>query len=140
MKVLLSVDGSEYTRRILDYVESKPDLLGSRHEYTLFTVVAPLPVHAARHIDRATIDDYYKDQADDVLKAGSQLAATPGWKLRIDSRIGHASDVIAEYAQAGGFDLIVMGTQGSGALASMLLGSVTRGVLARCTVPLLLVR
>jgi len=140
MKVLLSVDGSEFTRRTLDYVVSKAELLGPAHEYTVLNVVAPLPSHAARHIDRATIDSYYKDHAEEVLKAASTLAATPGWKVRLDFKVGHASEAIAEYAQAGHYDLIVMGTQGHGALATMLLGSVTRGVLARCTVPVLLVR
>jgi nucleotide-binding universal stress UspA family protein len=48
--------------------------------------------------------------------------------------------VIASRAASGGFDLVVMGSRGHSALASLLLGSVTMQVLARCNVPVLIVR
>jgi nucleotide-binding universal stress UspA family protein len=54
--------------------------------------------------------------------------------------VGHPSDEIASYAEAGNFDLVVMGSHGVGALKNLVLGSVATKVLARCTVPVLLVR
>jgi hypothetical protein len=63
MKILLAVDGSEYTKRMLAYLAAHDELLGPGHEYTALTVVTPVPPHAARHLDRGTIDDYYRDEA-----------------------------------------------------------------------------
>jgi len=58
MKVLLAVDGSDYTKRMLDYLGAHGELLGASHEYTALTVVTPIPPHAARHIERQTLDSY----------------------------------------------------------------------------------
>ena len=63
-----------------------------------------------------------------------------GWKVREAVMHGPAADTIAEFAQTEKPDLIVMGTHGHTALGNVLLGSVATGVLARCRVPVLLVR
>ena len=139
MKVLLAVDGSDYTRRMLAYLAAHDELLGPAHEYTAFTVVTPIPPHAARHIERQTLADYYRDEAAKVLDPVRQIAAQRGWKLAVASKQGHAADEIAALAQSGGFGLIVMGTHGQSSLANLVLGSVATGVLARAGTPVLLV-
>src|SRR5262245_1141195 len=53
---------------------------------------------------------------------------------------GDDVDEIISYADALSVDLIVIGSRGHGALASALLGSVSRGVLARAKRPVLVVR
>ena len=50
------------------------------------------------------------------------------------------ADGIAAYAEDGRFDLVVMGSHGHGELAGLVMGSVVTRVLARCKVPVLLVR
>ena len=52
---------------------------------------------------------------------------------------GHAAEEIAVYARSRKPGLIVMGTRGHSALANAVLGSVAQGVLARCTMPMLLI-
>ena len=37
MKILLAVDGSDYTRRMLDYLTTHQETLGSGHDYTVRT-------------------------------------------------------------------------------------------------------
>jgi len=54
--------------------------------------------------------------------------------------VGHAAEAIAVFARAEQQDLIVMGSHGHSWIANVLLGSVATGVLARCNVPVLLVR
>jgi nucleotide-binding universal stress UspA family protein len=54
--------------------------------------------------------------------------------------VGHAADVIAQTAKDGQYDLLVMGSQGHSAVGSLVLGSVTARVLARCSTPVLIVR
>ena len=140
MKILLAVDGSVYTKQMLAYVAAHDELLGPEHEYTLFTVVAPVPPHAARYLDRQTLDEYYREQAEEVFKPLRTFAGQQGWKVRLLHTAGHAADDIAEVAEKEKCDLIVMGTRGHSSLGNLVLGSVATGVLARSKKPVLLVR
>ena len=54
--------------------------------------------------------------------------------------VGHVAESIADLAQEGKFDLIVMGSRGHSDVVNLVLGSVATKVLAKCTVPVLLVR
>jgi len=139
MKILLPVDGSEYTRRMLAYLAAHDELVAPGHQFIAFTAVAPIPGHAARFLERGMLDEYYRSQADEVLKPIERFAAMQGWNIEARHAVGHAAQAIAEFAQAERPDLIVMGTHGHSALASMVLGSVANGVLARCKLPVLLV-
>jgi nucleotide-binding universal stress UspA family protein len=140
MKILLPVDGSEYTQRVLNYIGAHNELLGPGHEYTAFTAIPSIPAHAARFLDRATVEDYYKDLAEQVLKPVEAFAAQQGWKLKVAYVHGPAAEAIAAFANEHKPDLIVMGTHGHSALGNVILGSVASGVLARCTTPVLLIR
>ncbi|WP_280156010.1 universal stress protein [Piscinibacter sp. XHJ-5] len=140
MKILLPVDGSDYTKRMLAYIAAHDELLGPGHEYTVFTAVAPVPGHAARYLDRGTLDQFYSDQAQEVMRTVTRFADQQGWKVRVAHAVGHAPEAIAAFAEVEKPDLIVMGTHGHTALGNVLLGSVASGVLARCKAPVLLVR
>lgn len=140
MKILLPVDGSDHTKRMLAYIAAHDELLGPAHEYTLFTAVPPVPAHAARYIDDATLVSFYDEQAQLVLHTAESFAKQQAWAVRSAWRAEHAPQAIAAFADAGGFDLIVMGTHGHSAFANVVLGSVTTGVLARSKLPVLLVR
>jgi len=140
MKILLPVDGSEFTKRMLAYVVERDELLGKAHEYIAFTVVPPLPAHSSRFLDEATIRSFYDEGAEQVLDPVRRFAAQQALNLRCESRVGHAADTIAEFARAEKPDLIVMGSHGHGAVGSAFLGSVAVGVLSRCRVPVLLIR
>lgn len=140
MKILLPVDGSEYTRRMLAYIAAHDELLGAGHQYVAFTAVTPVPARAASFLDRSTVEDYYRDLAEQTLKPVKAFAEQKGWTLRTAHLPGHAADAIAAFAESERPDLIVMGTHGHSSLGNVLLGSVVTGVLARCKIPVLLVR
>ena len=140
MKVLLAVDGSDYTRRMLEYLVAHDELLGASHEYTALTVVTPVPPHAARHIERKTLDDYYRDEATKVLDPVVAGAAQHGWNLTALYRPGHAAEEIAALAEREPFDLVVMGTHGRGGFGHALLGSVAEKVVRRAACPVMTVR
>jgi len=55
-------------------------------------------------------------------------------------KVGSAGELIAKAAEAGAFDLVVMGSHGHSALGNLVMGSVATRVLAHCKVPVLLVR
>jgi nucleotide-binding universal stress UspA family protein len=140
MKVLLPVDGSDYTKRMLSYIAAHPELVGGVHEFTVFTAIPPVPSNAARFLDGGTLDAYYRDEAEAVLQPVRTFANQQGWTLHEAHHSGHAVDAIAAFANAEEPDLIVMGTHGHSALNNVILGSVATGVLARCDVPMLLIR
>ncbi|HYN62648.1 MAG TPA: universal stress protein [Rubrivivax sp.] len=140
MKILLPVDGSKYTKRMLSYIAAHDELLGSGHEYLLFTAVPSLTSRAAEFFDRRAIDEYYEDEAERVLRSARTFAEKKGWKVRSAHSHGHAAEEIALFAKTQKPNLIVMGTHGHSALANAVLGSVANGVLARCKVPMLFIR
>jgi nucleotide-binding universal stress UspA family protein len=140
MKILLPVDGSKYTKRMLSYIAAHDELLGSGHEYLLFTAVPTLTSRAAEFFDRRTIIEYYGDEAEKVLRAPRAFAEKQGWKLRTAHAAGHPAEEIAQFAKTQKPNLIVMGTHGHSALGNAVMGSVANGVLARCKVPMLFIR
>jgi nucleotide-binding universal stress UspA family protein len=140
MKILLPVDGSDYTKRMLAYVAAREDVLGRDHDYLIYTVVAPLPAYAARFLDKESIEGYYREEAESVLRPIRAYVAQQGWHAELAHGHGHASEAIAAVAQTYKPDLIVMGTHGHSALGNVVLGSVATGVLARSKVPVLLIR
>lgn len=140
MKILLAVDGSAYTKRMLAYLAAHTELLGPAHDYTAVTVVAPVPPRAAGFLSHEALHGYYEEQAEHVLKPVREFAAQQGWNLEVQHVVGHAADALGEFATHGKFDLLVMGTHGHSALGSVVLGSVTTRVIAQSRLPVLLVR
>jgi nucleotide-binding universal stress UspA family protein len=140
MKVLLAVDGSEFTKRMLGFLAAHPELLGSGHVFDALTVVWPITPHARGFLSRQVVDSYYETSAAETLKPVESFAKQNGWDLTPMSRVGNPSEVIAEVAASGHYDLIVMGSHGHGAVLGVVLGSVVTSVLARVRTPLLIVR
>ncbi len=140
MKVLLAVDGSAYTKRMLAYIVTHGDWLGSKHQYTVIHCVAAVPHRAAAFLDSAQVREFYAEDADAVLAPVRRFLAKQGIEANYVHRIGSAAANIAKLAQQGKFDLVMMGTQGRGAIGGLLLGSVATKVLSLCSTPVLLIR
>lgn len=140
MKVLLAVDGSDFTQRTLDFVAARAQIFGPATEFTALTAVAPVPNHAARFLQKSTLDTYYQEEADKVLKPVKAFADAKGWNLIARHAVGQAGDVVAALATEGNFDLVVVGTHGHSHLGGVVVGSVTTRIIAGCKVPVLLVR
>jgi nucleotide-binding universal stress UspA family protein len=140
MKILLPVDGSPYTRRMLAYVAAHDEFFERVTERVALTVIAPIPGQITRFLDPGVVDDYYREQAEEVLRTVGAFAEQHRWAIRVVHRVGHAAETIAAFAQEERADLIVMGSHGHSALGNVVLGSVTSGVLGRCRMPVLVVR
>ena len=140
MKILLPLDGSHYTKRMLSYIAAHQELLGPGHEYLMLTVTEPIPNYASSFLDRATLEAYDRQHADQVLGPVKAFADQNGWSVEMRQANGSPAEVIAAIAEKEKFDLIVMGTHGHSSLGNVILGSVASGVLARCKVPTLLIR
>ena len=140
MRILVPVDGSDTTQRTLTFLAAHDGWLPAAHELTFFTVVPPIPAWPARALDRDTLDAHYRDAAERVLAPVRADADRQGWTYRLAQAHGQPAAEIVRAAEAGGHEVIVMGSHGHTALANVLLGSVATGVLARCRLPVLLIR
>ncbi|MBK6865119.1 MAG: universal stress protein [Ideonella sp.] len=140
MKILIAADGSPYSKRMLAYLAAHDEWLGASHQYTVLTVVMGVPSRAAAVLDKATLKSYYDEEAEKVLKPIRAFFERQGIRATYLAKVGHAADVIAAQAEAGRYDLLLMGSHGHGNLANLVMGSVAARVMASCKTPLLLVR
>ncbi len=140
MKILLAVDGSAYTQKMLDYLTSHQEMLGTGHEYTLITVQPTLPPRARAALGKEVVEQYYDEESTKILQPVQEFLKARGVEAQSIAKVGPIADTIIHTAQDGKFDLIGMGTHGHGALGRLVMGSVSSQVLAGCTIPVLLIR
>jgi nucleotide-binding universal stress UspA family protein len=139
MKILIPIDGSACTGRLLEWLV-RHDYLIEKNKLVLLHVVERLNSCACRWMSAGQQDDYYAAQAQPVwnLVRGYLRSHRVHADCRLE--IGDPAGCIAAIARGEGFDLITMGSHGHGALANVVMGSVATKVLARCETPVLLVQ
>jgi nucleotide-binding universal stress UspA family protein len=130
MKILLPVDGSPYTKRMLAWLVTHDEWLKADHEFTVLTVVPMIPPHAAAMFPEDQLKSYYEDTAEAIFKPIRKFVAKHNLATNFVSKVG----------DKGKHDLIVMGSHGHSNLMNLVMGSVTNQVLARSKAPVLLVR
>ena len=140
MKILLAVDGSEYTKKMLDYVCANKTLFDASHQYTVFNAQPVLPPHARSALGASVVHEYHDEEAKKVLQPARAALEAQGLKADEAYQVGHVGDTIADYAQKNRYDMIIMGSHGHKSLAQLVMGSVSTEVLAQCGVPVLLIR
>ncbi len=141
MKILLAVDGSPFTKKMLAYLAAHEELITvGRHEYTALTVQPALPPRARAALSKEMVDEYYAEEAAKVLEPVQKFLAQHSITPVCRSEVGPAGETIAKIAEGEKYDLIIMGTHGHGALGKLVMGSVSTQVLANCSVPVMLIR
>ncbi len=140
MKVLLAVDGSAYTQKMLAYLTSHQEMLGTGHEDSILTVQPLLPPRARAALGKDVVEQYYDEEATKILVPVQDFLKSRGVQVQSISKVGPIADTIIKEAQEGKFDMIAMGTHGHGTLGRLVMGSVSSQVLAGCTIPVLLIR
>jgi nucleotide-binding universal stress UspA family protein len=140
MKILVAADGSEFTKRMLAYLAAHDEWMGRHHQYTVLTVVPPVPARAASVLSKDVLTSYYEEEAEKVFKPIRAFFTQQGLQAEYVAQHGPAADHIATTADQGKFDLLVLGSHGHSALGNLVMGSVATRVVAQCGVPVLLVR
>jgi nucleotide-binding universal stress UspA family protein len=140
MKILVPVDGSPFTKRMLAYLAAHDEWLGGAHAYTLLHAAPAVPPRAAAVLDKAVLAAHYSEESEKVFKPLRTFFAKQKIEAQFVAKVGPAAEVIAAAAAKGRFDLLMMGSHGHGALASLVMGSVTAKVMAHCATPVLIVR
>ena len=140
MKILLAVDGSAYTKKMLAYLTTHDEMFGAGNDLTLITVQAPLPPRARAAVGAAVVNEYYEEESTKVTAPVIKLLKRQGLDAKVIHKVGSPGEQIAKAGDSGKFDLVVMGSHGHSALGNLVMGSVATQVLAHCGVPVLLVR
>lgn len=140
MNILLSVDGSACTRRMLAYVAANDELLGAQHQYTVLHVVPHMQPRASALAGRDVVLTFYRNEAEKVLKPIRAFFKKQRLAAEFIGQPGNVAETIAKFADGGEFDLLVLGSHGRGNLGNLVMGSVATKVMAGSKLPVLLVR
>ncbi len=134
-KILVAVDGSDAASHAVRTAVTLAKGLGA--EITLAHVVPPsfVPPEVPFGVQPWT---------EEAIKAGEQLlegsAKEAGMTCERLNLTGSPAERLADVAETGNFDLVVVGSKGRGAVSRMLIGSVTDRLVHICKRPILVVR
>ena len=140
MKTLLAADGSVYTEKMVAYLVDHPELLAHTASIMVLTVVPELSPRVRALLDQDELQRLYSRDADEVLAKVTQGLNEAYPNVESVWKVGQEAQVIAEFAERNGYDLIVLGSHGRSAVGKLVMGSVATKVLARCEIPILIVR
>ncbi len=140
MKILLAVDGSAYTKKMLAYLTTHLEVFNAQSEFTVFTVQLPLPPRARAAVGAEVANSYYAEEAAKVTEPVLKFLNRHGIEAKVVTKTGSPGELIAKTADSGKYDLVIMGSHGHSALGNLVMGSVATKVLANCKTPVLLVR
>lgn len=141
-RVLLAVDGSEFSLRA---ARSGLDLLGGSTVPTVLMVVRPpvplVPVaDAAPPIDPAVAEGITEDELANAHAEVATVVRSLGVDAEPRLECGDPGSTICEVAATGAFDVIVVGSHGTGWMKRLLVGSVSHHVVQHAPCPVLVVR
>jgi nucleotide-binding universal stress UspA family protein len=130
--ILLAYDGGEPARRALDMTAD----LAVRFDATV-TVVSVTPVHAGR----TPIDPWDDQQVHrNELHEAQRVLRDKGIEAELLAPAGDPAKTIERIAAEGGFDAVVIGSRGLGALSRVLQGSISEHVAANAETTVIVAR
>ena len=139
-KILVPLDGSEFSRKALDHAEKLAKIFDS--ELLLLQVVPFMPIYGSPElVTPLIVDEKQKEAAEKYLNNLCEELRKRGRKVTSAVKTGQQVPLeIIDFAKASGADLIVMSTHGRSGITRWVLGSVTHKVLTRGETPVLLLR
>ena len=141
-KVLVAVDGSEYSRYAVEYTS---DLLDkSKWEVVVLHVVPSLEEFGIEGVAPPALVEQLlqelRENAKKIVEEAAEVFRQKGFKVETLIKEGHVGKTIIETAKELDVDLIAMGTRGLSGLKALILGSVARYVANHAHCPVLVVR
>ncbi|NML17114.1 universal stress protein [Azohydromonas caseinilytica] len=140
MKILLPVDGSDSTTKVLEYLATHEELFSKAHQYTVLYVTPAVPPQVKRMLPREDIEGYYQQEIEKVIAPIRAQLQERGFEVSFKGLVGRAPDVISQLATSEGYDMLIMGSHGHSALGNLILGSVVTNVMANTSTPVLVIR
>ena len=135
-KIVLAVDGSEYSHRAGEYAKS----LAERYEADLFLI--HVFSHTSDLLGYQDFEKLYskrKSAGQAILDDAQKLLGSSIIKVHKELIEGSEAEAILTVTKKNQADLIVMGTRGFGAVKGLLIGSVSRKVIHLSACPVMVV-
>jgi nucleotide-binding universal stress UspA family protein len=140
MKILLPVDGSEHSERVVRHA-----ILMAKNstacEILLLNVQATIDApEVLGHMPQREVDAMQETRGGDALAPARALLDASGVAYIPELALGPVAESIARIARERQCDAIVMGSHGAGKLVSALMGSVARDVIHLAPCPVTVVK
>jgi len=135
-KILIATDGSEYTKKAIDYGIDIAINTGAKLQaiYVVDTgAYKSIPLSAPLEYAFS----FLRKEGDIAIKYAADRAEAAGLEVEGIIAEGHPADEIIKYAEKNSIDLIVMGTLGKSGLDRFLLGSVADKVIRNSRIPVI---
>jgi nucleotide-binding universal stress UspA family protein len=146
-QIIAAIDASELAAKALEHALSLARYTGAKLRVVTVTEASVLIAPGAELLSIPTTDMLAElekaaaAEAAAILETAKSAALVAAVEIETEHvRQRHPADGIIEAAQRHGADLIVMGSHGRRGLGRLLLGSQATEVLARSTVPVLIVK
>ena len=137
-RIVVGVDGSDSARKALRWAVREADVWDAE-----LTAIAAVPMASGAGalawlpaaVDREQVLADVRSGLDRAV--ADALQDHPGVVVRRHALDGNAAELMAEFSTA--VDLVVVGSRGRGGFSGLLLGSVSQGVLAHASCPVMVV-
>lgn len=162
-KVLIPLDGSEFSRQILPHIQAFLDpadnelilLRATEHAEGITGTPArpasaefPLPVYESEHAAERAKHPIYASQVwenvmdtlEEELQADVLRLQDAGYTVSVAIRFGDPGQAIVDFVESEAVDLVAMTTHGRTGLDRLIFGSVADRVLRNASVPIMLLR
>ena len=138
MKILVAVDGSKPSLKVVQLLIDHSDWYRSPPEVELVTVHLPVP--KVGPVPKAQLERYYREEGLAKLAAAKKKLDAAGIRYAEHVLVGPVAESIVKHAKDKRCDIIYIGTRGMGALGAALIGSTATKVLHISDTPVLLVK
>lgn len=140
LKLLVPVDGSENSLRLVEYLIKWLGRLAEPVDLHLINVQPGLHGDVGMFLSHEQMRDYHHDEGIKALQAARDRLDAAGVLYTFHISVGDPAELIVQFARDQQCDQIVMGTRGLGRLGSLLLGSVASRVIQLADVPVMLIK
>lgn len=140
MHILLAVDGSAVAPRVVKHVAKLAKAMAKPPKITLLFADEPLLRSVAVSLGAQGVEKYHADNAAYATRNSRAALNRAKLAFKEDMRVGTPAPTILKAAKELKADMIVMGSRGHTALASVFLGSVATKVIAESPIPVTIVR
>lgn len=149
LRVGVAFDGSRHSLAALSFVIAQQDFFGQRFSLHVAHAVDEVPIQIRTALVNLASTEFTQEQVreqrqqafDQVMAPARAALASAALPATEEMLVGSSpAEALAAWTRQARLDLLVMGSHGMSALKMVVLGSVSAGVGARCTTPLLLVR
>lgn len=141
MRIAIAFDGSAHSISALKRAIALIEDLRSRTELSLVIVDWSVPPLLASRLGDASVARYHEKNLAEYGKRARTLLRRHKLPFQEHHYIEEEPSLgLLQFLEEHSCDLLVMGSHGRGAVRGALMGSVTAKLLARSTVPLLIVR